>query len=466
MIPSSGINGTSQQRAHSLLLRFGADIIVVLALSVFFYGNPIHFPDSDTYIADSIIRSPLYTWFLKAWQLVDAPLGFVHVPQLFFGGLGICYLLHTLRHFFGLHPIRDLLTAALLLIPYVVMNHFGNAVLSEALAYPIFLLCVSFFIRTVKTCTFRNALILGIFTSLLILTRKQFVFMWPFLGINLGILIYAVGFKRAKPYVFLLAGFCLLTSGVEYTRNYIKGGYFQGIPFTGMQLIVLPVYVASQESMRETEATFQISGLETIWTEVHQQKLSSADAPSTLLRKGRHYCEAFNPICHQIVNCNPDLCAVQKDMDIFQADRLRTRLAMTLIQKNFSSYVQMYLINIIYGFRHWTLFLGAMCLGLFAAAYAYRHRSVNALLTWNTILLSIANVAAVALVEPAMRRYTFYTVLIQMLPVIVFAFHGLSWALTIRKTQKLSLPDLYRLVLNRVYKRDLQHQVPLSDPLQ
>jgi uncharacterized membrane protein len=76
----------------------------------------------------------------------------------------------------------------------------GNSILSESLAYPIFLIFIIFFIKSIfgKKNYFKNFLLSLIFFSLLVLTKKTFLILVPVYFLSLIVeLIFSKELKKA-----------------------------------------------------------------------------------------------------------------------------------------------------------------------------------------------------------------------------------------------------------------------------
>src|SRR5690606_41959121 len=118
----------------------------------------------------------------------------------------------------------------------------------EALAYPLYLIAVAQYITLLNTQQNKNFIYL--FTSLfiLILTRKQFLFLVP---IGILILMY-VSFKTKnyKKHICVFSVFlCVLffVSIADKTYHKIKYNHIVSTPCSGIHIITPALYVAVEE---------------------------------------------------------------------------------------------------------------------------------------------------------------------------------------------------------------------------
>ena len=94
-------------------------------------------------------------------------------------GLGIFYFTKTMSKIFNLNNIIKFLVSFFLFIPIL---QFYNYLLTEPLGYALSLLFVTFNIRLIYKFKIKNLIISVFFAITLLLTRNQFMFIYPIIS--------------------------------------------------------------------------------------------------------------------------------------------------------------------------------------------------------------------------------------------------------------------------------------------
>ena len=156
------------------------EIITFLIFLSFFFQSIIEVNDSLSYIENSYKRPFLYPLIINIFEFIFS--NYFKRPliifQLLLGYLAVTYFL---KFFFKKFRIKSFVFKVILFFsisyPYFNLSmKIGNSILSESLAYPIFLIFIIFFIKSIfgEKNYFKNFLLSLIFFSLLVLTKKTF----------------------------------------------------------------------------------------------------------------------------------------------------------------------------------------------------------------------------------------------------------------------------------------------------
>ena len=103
---------------------------------------------------------------------------FLVLLQLMLGFYAALSCAATFKKLYNLSKGLEWVVGLVLLFPYFV-NRFGNTLLTEALCYPLFLLAFSALLQGLLLKQMRFFAKLMVLMGLLILTRNQFLFLYP-----------------------------------------------------------------------------------------------------------------------------------------------------------------------------------------------------------------------------------------------------------------------------------------------
>ena len=105
-------------------------------------------PDSLGYIDIWFNRTPVYPLFVNAVQAVfgDSYKTALKVLQLFLGLASVWFFINQLRKQISLKAFWYLLLTLIILVPYLYNHKIANNILTEAIAYPLYLLTTIHFL--------------------------------------------------------------------------------------------------------------------------------------------------------------------------------------------------------------------------------------------------------------------------------------------------------------------------------
>lgn len=191
-------------------------ILFLLLLS----SNPVHYPDSTRYLNGSLIDPPLYSTIIIIMKFVFGSLNSVIIFQTLIIGFSIIYFTKTFAIHFKLNTKAKIFISILLFLPII---KFYNNLLTEPISYAFSLLLVSFIVKLIFNFNIQNLIWSSIFAILLLLTRNQFIFIYPVIFlIYLTIIIQK---SSKKIFVYLIASFfaiILVHNFLNFTNKYVK----------------------------------------------------------------------------------------------------------------------------------------------------------------------------------------------------------------------------------------------------
>jgi len=391
--------------------------------SVLLFQGPIIQPDTGSYESFHVLRSPLYPLLLKLYGGFFShsyfPLVFL---QLIAGFYAAAYFVKNIRKIINFKQEFAGILFFILLVPYYGPSKIGNAILTEAICYPLFLLTVSFLLNGVIKKDLKSILYTFAMATLLVLTRKQFLFLFP--GFAIFLCYFALSTQNVKKTSILIFTFILMIVGthlLEKTYHYIYTGKFKSIPFTGMQLVIAPLYVAKDSDV----AFFKTDLQKNIFLKTRALMHQNNQSYDSLNKKTyfdvsvyNHFYENYNTLCWKTLSS----VITQEIKDIYAIDSETIKMALILIQHNLTSYISLYLLNIISnigGFYYTILLITFFGLSMF---YFIKEKNNFALISITILSLSASNYLLVALVEPVLKRYTHYTDTIQITLILILLY--------------------------------------------
>ena len=248
--------------------------------------GPVRAIDSIEYWEMRPSRAPLYSLFLQPFLR----LGPLHLSwallatQLAMGAASIAVLCGYLHRRFQLPFWCTWLLSILLAAPYVG-DGFGNQILSEALAYPLFLVLVRFLVQAALDHSIVDLAVASVLTIPLVLTRGQFLFLYPVLGLLCAWMYFALPSRRPAVWRASLLLVCCIAATNLLERSYflVRHGRFVTTPFTGIQLAALPFYVATASDAGIFEDDELRAYFETSFATLTRKKLTSDSFMASLM---------------------------------------------------------------------------------------------------------------------------------------------------------------------------------------
>ncbi|MDG5492656.1 hypothetical protein [Psychroserpens sp. SPM9] len=372
-------------------------------------------PDSDGYLDMYIIRSPVYPLFLYLIKFIfgSAETIATAIIQCILGFYSIHYLVKRLRRHLKLSNIWYALITGLLLLPYIYKHHLANTIMSEALAYPLYLMVVARYIDAIYYQRFQKFYGTGLLVIALLLTRNQFLFMIP-----MGILIALYIAYKTKAYKNLaIIGIAFLAlpvlSGLlDRSFHKLKHQHFVSTPWTGIVLISAPLYVADAEDYKLFDTPNERDFFQKSYSELTHKCLTinclekQPDA-NTIFTYHNSYANIANhtvlPVASSLFKEN-----ATTNETYIKVDQLTYGMFLPLVLDNFKAWIKLYLENIKMGYRNSVYMLLSFILTAYCLFYGIKNQSKVHIMMGFLLLLIIANIAFIAIGIHTISRYTFY----------------------------------------------------------
>lgn len=402
-----------------------AAIILATLFLYFLRLGPIMSMDSQSYIQKELIRSPLYPLFINGIEIIFGKGNtiFLVIFQLLFGFFSCYRMAAFIQKAYNLNGIFFLIILSLLLSPYAF--YFGNTILSEGLAYPLFLLTVQLLLQALLYKKFRAYGYAIFFLTLLVLTRRQYLFLYVVSFLVCLYLWYYVEKKRllAKlSLLFILVSSIGVTDILERSHHYYYNGYFTTVPFVGMQIMAMPLYLSSDKDASLFTDPTEIK----VFTETKRIMKENKYDSTTLWKEneGPEYCHYY--MNYNNVTWGSLYQALLKNniKNWVEIDKILIHMTGPLFLQHWQRITSLYLRNIIHsmgGYYNFIFIFFAFCC---SAYFHYLKKDPLSLGVFLAILISYGNYFSVAIVEPAMTRYTFSTNIILTCMLIVTVYYA------------------------------------------
>ena len=178
-------------------------VISIMVLILLFYSSePVLYSDAQRFLSGSFNNTPLYQIVINVMVSIFKTLSSVVILQTLLIGLSIILFTNTVSIYFNLDILKKLLVSIFLFLPII---EFYDILLTEPICYSFSLFFVSFVIKLIYDLSIRNLIWSGIFVILLLISRNQFLFLYPIiLLVYLGIFIIH---SSKKTLVFLVISF-------------------------------------------------------------------------------------------------------------------------------------------------------------------------------------------------------------------------------------------------------------------
>lgn len=449
---------TDSQSQAGLTRTSVAGVWLLAAFCVLLILGPKHYDDSIGYLTGDDFRSPIYPLAIDLFRLTFGK--YFEWPlvafQLTAGGWALYWFSSRLAKTFELSQRGFALVLALCATPYFGISiQTGNAILSEALAYPIFLLAMGFLIQCIAENKLRPAIHFLLLTTLLVLTRKQFLFLFVMIIPLLFLLRHAgVRWSRLAALSILVCCLVPLTHFAESANNYIRHGKLSPVSYTGIQLIVGAIYVSKADDALAIADPVEKRYFEKIHAMASAKVLTLDTLDSVkderIANRFQHFFVNYHNLMRTSSFAFNEVYGLSGSEQGYREslDKAAMSLAITLIRENPIRYATLYVLNLSYGLGGHGIgdgygLRGAYFFVLQLAALLYlvlAARGDASLLQMRNVAIFLSlvhwgNVAEVALLEPVLDRYSFYTSTLWMMTIAALMARAIDRAPALRRPE-------------------------------
>lgn len=400
-------------------------VYLFFLISVFFIGIVTE-PDTLSYVGFAIITPPGYGTFLFVFRKVfgeESYFFYVLIAQFIICISSCWYLVKVLKETFRIDKKLLVLIDIILLAPILIPEYLiVNRIVTQGLAYPFFLVVIAFFIQGVfkKKKTSFILFVIALFGTMLV--RTQFLFALPIFILVLGYFWFTT--RKHKQYAFLILSLMLLpfaVSVVQKTFNYLVHDRFVNISSTGLQAMIMPLFVADAEDYQLYKDSKTRGYYQYVYQEaVNMKLLDDFYVPSNdnvfhafdynyihisygiLAKKGRAYLYPDDP----------------NSIDsLIKNDEFLMTLWMPLLLDNFWKCADLYYKNVEHAFGGFYMIWLCLLLMMISGYIWKKSKNKLALFSCLLMLLTFSNILIICIVQHSIGRYLIYHQ--WMLPVLL-----------------------------------------------
>lgn len=387
--------------------------ILVLAFIKIMITGPIYFSDSSGYVNMQLVRSFGYPYYIYIHQVIFGKYfaNALIITQFLLSSGAALFLVKCIQKSIAFNRWFALSLFLILMFPVFTGIKIANLILSEALAYPLYLLIVANLLVGIVEKINKYFYYSIILTFILLLIRGQFLFLIPVLLISIILANYKSLFDKRSLVLFVCALIVpFLSIYADITFHKIVHKRQVTTPWTGIQISTIPFFVSDQNDSLIFKNKEQRHYFRHIYSKLKEKKLLYSQhpvGPKTVDFFFENYVEICNHTLHRNGLETFQSNAPFEDKIIFN-DKITTAMTLPLIQNNFKKWLGVYTSNFIKGFDTSKYFLLTIILLAVSLITLIRKENKLSKIIILLVLLQIGNVAIVALAEPTIGRYTFY----------------------------------------------------------
>ena len=402
-------------------------VLLFIGFFIFFIVQPAVFsPDTYSYLRADITRFPGYILYLRSLEAVfgESFSTAAIAGHLLMGSIAITAFFKNCNRFFSLSAIAKVALLAVLLFPYFKPIEAAVNLTSEGLAYPLYLLLLSFTIDFLFKNESKKVFHICVAYLLLVLTRGQFVIVGPIIGFLFLLKLKRNIFKpKSFALLILLIALPLLSALADKTYRYIFYDYFETTPYSYVNAIALPLFVATADD----HTLFEDTNHQVIYQKSYQRldslQLLSSKVNGSYNDQYMRFHYNFPKICNQNIHeFGLQYYAEQgvtPPKNTFAIEAATKAMFPKLISAHFSEWLTLYYTSIVHGFK--SVFVLAFVvilafLSFFRQCKRFGNRSAFILLG---SLLLLSNAMIVAVASHSIMRYLFYNYAIGLLIIIL-----------------------------------------------
>lgn len=310
-------------------------LVFIGIISLIIYSSdPVFLTDTHRYISGSPLDPPLYSYTLMIMKTIFKSLNSVIILQTLLIGLSIIFFSNTVTSVFHLNKILKIFIVVFLFIPII---KFYDYLLTEPISYAFSIALVTSVLKLTIKPSRLNFFFCSIFTILLLLTRNQFIFLYPI------ILLLYVGInfmkKSQKVLIFSLISLLfifLIHNSFIFLNTYIKKNQIntKDISYVSKGPFYFVFYDAIYISKSDDVKLFENEKMQKLFSEINN-KMDKSKA----LRKyydGRGH---FGLSVKKIRSYSDNLLKIVAEEEKISTIYLKKEISIKIIKANLKDYI-------------------------------------------------------------------------------------------------------------------------------
>ena len=165
------------------------EIIIPIGICILliYSSEAVYYTDTARFLKGSLLDPPLYSFLIYILNLIFGNYKSIIIFQTILIGISIIYFTGVVSKIFDLEYKIKIIISLFLFVPII---KFYNILWTEPLCYAFSILFVSFAIKLIHNFKKKNLIGLTSFTIALLVTRNQFMFLYPLIiFLSLGVFI-------------------------------------------------------------------------------------------------------------------------------------------------------------------------------------------------------------------------------------------------------------------------------------
>ncbi|KAA1242625.1 glycosyltransferase family 39 protein [Aquimarina sp. RZ0] len=393
-------------------------LFLYLLVAVFvLWKGVITEPDTLSYVGLSIITPPGYGTFLFVFRKLlgdENYFPFIVLTQLILCFTSCWYLIKILKRIFTINKKILILIDVILLAPVLIPEYLVvNRIVTQGLTYPFFLIIISFLLQTVfeKRKFSGWFLLISVFAG--ILTRTQFLFIVPVILLVLGYQWYLT--RNLKKYVPLGIAFIampVLVSVIQKTFNYAVHDNYINISSTGLQVMIMPFFVADAEDYLLYKSPKTQAYYKQMYQTAVDRKLLDDFYKPVNDNVFHHFDYNFVNISYGVLSKKGRLFLRPSDPDSIEAmienDKFLMDMWLPLLLDNFWKCLDLFYKNVEHAFGGFYMIWFYVLVFVFSGYSWRKYDDELALFSLLLMVLTFSNILLVCIVQHSIGRYMIY----------------------------------------------------------
>ncbi|WP_158596897.1 hypothetical protein [Aquimarina sp. BL5] len=386
-------------------------------------------PDTISYVGLSLITPPGYGTFLFVFRKLFGEGHYYPIivfVQLVLGFASSIYLVRTIKNVFQVDKRLLILIDVVLLAPIFIPEYLTvNRIVTQGLAYPCFLVIAAFliqylFLNNKKVIIY---LLSSVFIGMLI--RTQFFFIIPVLLLIFGYQWYATkNFRKFAIPIIVIVLFPMLISLVQKTFNYVVHDTYINISSTGLQVMIMPFFVADQEDYKIYDDSKTQEYYKHMYQIAMDRKLLDDFYVPVNDNVFHHFDYNFVNISYGVLSIEGRKFLMPSNPDSPEAlianDKFLMNMWLPLLLDNFWKCLDLFYKNVENAFGGFYMIWLSLLLLIGSLYFWMKYKEKLALIAFIWMLFTFSNVILVCIVQHSISRYMIYHQ--WMLPVLLILF--------------------------------------------
>jgi hypothetical protein len=373
----------------------------------------IYFPDSEGYLQMVIFRSCGYPFFIAFHRYLfgENYISALILTQFVATILAGLFLINSIRKSVQLNKWHSVILFIAIILPVFTGIKTANLILSEAIAYPLYLFIIGNIILGIAHKQNKKFYLSLILTFILILVRSQFLFLIPVLLISVLLTYGKLLFCKKNLFLLIvIISIPFSAIAVDITFHKLRHNHAVTTPWTGIQVAAIPFFVSDKDDYLLFENENQQNYFKFIYNKLDEKKLLQNNLPENIDEKDffyENYCNISNfTISDDGLNFfNKNLSYEEK---IILNDKMSLSITASLIKNNLSKWITIYKKNVFRGIGEIQSLFFILILLFLNFFMLYKKEEFISKFIILLCFLIIGNIALVGIAEPVIERYTYY----------------------------------------------------------